>query len=262
MRKGAYYCNITLFKDTGMVVRCVCECKVGAVGHCAHVGGVRLHNPCTSSLCGWNTPPERDIEPQCLCDINWWPGKADPDKPWPYVYKAGPCEQNEDHAKTFREDILDGLETANPDCILYVHLRRSKTNLSEFIDMFTCPIILDDTTDLNSDFAQDLFQDFVEDLMEKCTKDNLVTLSSLVEKGTCGQSFNLWWKQIRCILLTASNFGRIISIRESTLPDKFLEYLCGYKDVPRARAILHGVRSEPKARKIYMKPHKEPCASQ
>ena len=134
MKKGLYYCNVTLYKDTGMVASAKCECKVGAVGLCAHIGGllfrlVQLKHPCTSALCMWNQPPSKNIEPQRLKDINWWPGKADPCKPWPNVYKAGPCDRGEDHAKTFREEILDGLGAVNPDCTLFVHLRKSNFDL-------------------------------------------------------------------------------------------------------------------------------------
>ena len=142
MRKGLYFCTVTLYKDTGMVVTSRCDCKVGAVGLCSHAGGVMfrlisLKNPCTSRLCAWNTPPERSVDPQRIRDINWWPGKAESDKPWPMVYQAGPCKASDDHAQSFREEIVNGLADANPNSVLYVHQRKSDIDLQPFFDIFT-----------------------------------------------------------------------------------------------------------------------------
>ena len=91
MKKGQYIACATLSKDTGMIMSGRCNCKIGALGVCAHIGGmlfrlVALKNPCTSLLCNWSSPPlSKQIEPQKLFDINWWPGKSNPAKPWPYV---------------------------------------------------------------------------------------------------------------------------------------------------------------------------------
>lgn len=264
MRKGLYFCTVILFKDTGMVAKSRCECKCGAVGLCAHVGGVlfrllSLKNPCTSKLCVWNAPPVRSVEPQRIRDINWWPGKADADKPWPMVYQAGPCAASDGHAESFREEIVGGLAEANPRCVLYIHQRQSDVDLQPFFDIFTVSFILDDDTDLQGSFSQDLFSDFVEDLGEVSLQQWQV-LSSSVEKATRGQACNPWWHQVRNLILTASNFGRIVHMRETTAPDNFLSVLCGYKKVPKTKAMLYGNKHEAKARKLYVKGHQKQCA--
>jgi hypothetical protein len=192
MRQGLYWCNITLYKDTGMVARCQCECKVGAVGHCSHAGGmllklVGLKSPCTSTLCQWTVPPSRDITPSKLQDINWWPGKANPEKPWSHVYKAGPC--NDSH--NFCEELLNELQIANPSCTLYVHARQSHADIQPFLDLFECPVEVDFDVDCRSPLMEDLCRDFMEDLMESWSDTDWATkISSEIERATRRQSCN------------------------------------------------------------------------
>ena len=265
MKKGLYYCTVTLFKDTGMVAKSSCDCKCGAVGLCAHVGGVlfrliSLKNPCTSKLCSWAAPPMRSVEPQRIREINWWPGKADANKPWPELYQAGPCVPSEDHTKIFRDEIVSGLAEANPKAVLFVHQRTSDINVQPFFNIFCAPVILDDNTDLLDPFCQDLFSDFVEDLTERFCLADWQGISSSVEKATRGQGCNPTWQRVRSLILTSSYFGRIVCMRETTAPDKLLSVMCGHRQIPKTKAMLYGSQQEAKARKLYTKAHQKECA--
>ena len=260
MRKGLYNCVLTLSKDTGMVILASCDCKVGALGVCAHVGGVlfrlvNLKNPCTSNLCTWNCPPlSKSIQPQKIFDINWWPGKSNPAKPWPYVYKAATCSDQND-AHVFREQLLDGLAEVNPLCALYRHHRRTHINIDPFLNTFTSPCVVDDTVSLEAEWVQDLITDFVEDLVVSAD------LSSLVERATRGQGYNPNWKLVRNHLITASNFGTVVKRKVTTKPENLVALLCGYKKVCKTRAMMYGNKYESKARKEYMKQHMKECCN-
>ena len=264
MKKGLYFCHATLFKDTGLIMTATCECKVGAVGHCAHIGGVllrlvRLKNPCTSLLCAWKAPTEKDVVPQRVHEINWWPGKSSADKPWPDQYQASPCVTSLEHAETFRNELLDKLKTANPTCVLYTHLRKSNLDLQPFLKHFDVPFFFGDDVNLKGETPQAVFEEFHNSVVG-LPKDEIKELSKLVERATRGQACNMWWNKARQLLLTASYFGRIVCMRDETLPDSLLSYMCGYKSVPLTLAIHHGQKSESKARKHYMKFHQKRCA--
>ena len=104
------------------------------------------------------TTMSRPLEPQVLSDINWWPGKANPAKPWPFVYKAGPSADSE----SFRDEILDGLASVNPDCVMYIHNRQSHVDMTPFLDTYAAPCKIDDDVDLEEEWVQDLFNDYVD----------------------------------------------------------------------------------------------------
>lgn len=258
MKRGLYRCHATLIKETGMIVSAHCECKVGATGMCAHVGGVmfrliHLRNPCTSQLCSWNSPSiTKPIEPQKIYDVNWWPGKTNPAKPWPYVYVASPCSAANDE-DLFREEVLDGLARVNPNCALYRHHRRSHINIDPFFSTFMTPFMVGDGVDLRAEWVQDLLDDFLDDLVMP------VDLSSLVERATRGQGCNPNWKQVRHHLITASNFGSVVTRRAETKPDKLVATLLGYNVVRKTRPMMYGNKYESKARKLYVKHHMKHC---
>jgi hypothetical protein len=260
MRKGLYLVEVSLYCDTGMIVGGRCQCKVGATGYCAHIGGlvlrlVRLKHPCTSELCSWNSPNvTKDIEPQTLREINWWPGKTKPAKPWCDQYQASQCN-GEDDSNSFREQLLDKLKTANPNCSLYLTYRQSQVNLNEFWEKYSPDFQIGNTEDLNQSWIQEIFEDHMDNLTIT-TK-----LSSEIERATRGQSCNPLWKELRCFLLTASNFHDIAHMRETTAPECKVAYLCGYRNVPLTVPIMYGHKYEAKARKLYMKQHHTQCST-
>ncbi len=56
-------------------------------------------------------------------------------RPYPGVYNAGPVV----NAGAFVRDLLDGMETCNSDCALFLTLRRTPDDISEFLDIFNVP---------------------------------------------------------------------------------------------------------------------------
>ena len=196
-------------------------------------------------------------------------GKNTPSKPWPSKYRASPCQPGELHDECFRGQILDGLdtanqdcvlyfrgqildglETANQDCVLYVNERKSATDIDKFMDLFQTPCKMDDKVNLKQDWVRDHFLDFVEDL------EVSAELSSELERTTRGQSCNPNWLKARTVILTASNFGTLCKMRETTQPDATLRRLCGYSPTPKTVAMLYGLKMESRARK---QQHQKTC---
>lgn len=70
-----------------------------------------------------------------------------------------------------------------------------------------------------------------------------------LEKKTRGQSQNPVWKQERKKRLTASNFGNICSMKETTDPTKLVKRLS--TDIPIFPAIAHGLKYEDSAIEKY-----------
>ena len=56
-------------------------------------------------------------------------------RPYPGVYNAGPVV----NAGAFVRDLLDEMETCNSDCALFLTLRRTPYDISEFLDIFNVP---------------------------------------------------------------------------------------------------------------------------
>lgn len=81
-----------------------------------------------------------------------------------------------------------------------------------------------------------------------------------VEVMTRGQSLNKNWGKVRCVLLTASNFGLICKRKSSTPPDNLIKTLRGYNPIPgHVRSLQHGQKMEIYARREYAKYHVKKC---
>ena len=72
------------------------------------------------------------LEAQQFCDIviyNPERATAVKHRSYPGVYNAGPVV----NAGAFVRDLLDGMETCNSDCALFLTLRRTPDDISEFL---------------------------------------------------------------------------------------------------------------------------------
>ena len=194
--------------------------------------------------------------PSKLGDINWRPGKPSQSKPWPGIYKAGPCAAGPAHTKAFKEEILDGLsQLGEKQSALYITERNivSDITFSDFLDRYRVPFMFDDDVDTTDGYATKHFEEFFEGINVPAK------LSSDIERATRGQGCNPLWKEARSKLITASNFCRIIRMLPTTNVKSALATICGYTSVPRTVAIRYGQRNEARARKLYMRDHLKKC---
>ena len=119
---------ITLTKSTSFITTAKCNCKAGVAGLCAHVGAVlivlsRISQPaCTSNPCVWTKPSMKgESGPKMWNDISFVNTEHRSHdsqtsvKPYPGLYQAGPCADPD----SFLADLLQGLGSVNPDCVLY-----------------------------------------------------------------------------------------------------------------------------------------------
>ena len=97
---------------------------------------------------------------------------------YPGVYNAGPVV----NAGAFVRD-LDGMETCNSDCALFLTLRRTPDDISEFLDIFNVPFCYADSVQLAD--VKDTLQEFAKSLE---LNSNII---ENLEKSTRGQGVNV-----------------------------------------------------------------------
>lgn len=255
---------VTVSKASSFILAAKCNCKAGACGLCAHVGAClivlsRTTTPsCTSSACVWTRPSmKKETGPRRWQDINFvntenkTPG-AQSVKPYPGVYRAGPCADPD----KFLTDMLKGLEEVNPTCVLFSTLCAGKDNISDFMKSFELNFCLHDGVNLNTSFSQSLIDCFISNLHSSVTQEVCLQVNT----ATIGQHNNRNWDRVRTVLITSSNFGVVCKRKATTPPDNFIKVQRGYTTLPPGiRGIEHGRHNEPKARKLYAQHHREQC---
>ena len=115
---------------------------------------------------------------------------------YPGVYNAGPVV----NAGAFVRDLLDGMETCNSDCTLFLTLRRTPDDISEFLDIFNVPFCHADSVQLAD--VKDTLQEFATSLE---LNSNII---ENLEMSTRGQGVNVNWKRARSVVVTASHNGQ------------------------------------------------------
>ena len=100
------------------------------------------------------------------------------------------------NAGAFVRDLLDGMETCNSDCALFLTLRRTPDDISEFLDIFNVPFCYADSVQLAD--VKDTLQEFATSLE---LNSNII---ENLEKSTRGQGVNVNWKRARSVVVTAS----------------------------------------------------------
>ena len=209
MKDLQYSVYVYIITETGMVQTAECTCKAGQSGVCAHAGAlllslVKIREDCTSQSCQWKAPPMTNVqlEAQQFCDIVIYnPERATAVKrqPYPGVYNAGPVV----NAGAFVRDLLDGMETCNSDCALFLTLRRTPDDICEFLDIFNVPFCYADSVQLAD--VKDTLQEFATSLE---LNSNII---ENLEKSTRGQGVNVNWKRARSVVVTASHMGSIVN---------------------------------------------------
>lgn len=256
MKDKCYTIYIRLVKGGGTIDWAKCDCEAGSSGVCCHIGAVlyaiaQIKATCTSNQCGWNVPknPPLPLSPKKICDIKI--EGNDNMKPYPGVHQAS----HSTNPDGFLKDLLDGLKTVNPDCVLYKTLH-SKSQINNI--MFKFDPIFRVTDTLNTMDYQ--FTEIVREYFQKLTIS--VNESKEIEECTRGQSANANWTTIRSFLLTSSNFGHICKRRLETPPDNLVKALRGYVPIPpHVKSILHGRKWESEARREYGRHHIKNCGN-
>ena len=215
MKELQYSVYLYIITETGMVQTAECTCKAGKSGVCAHAGAlllslVKIREACTSQSCQWKAPPPPpmtnvQLEAKQFCDIVLYnPERATAVKrrPYPGVYNAGPVV----NAGAFVRDLLDGMETCNSDCALFLTLRRTPHDISEFLDIFNVPFCYADSVQLAD--VKDTLQEFATYLELNSNIDT--GLIENLEKSIRGQGVNVNRKRAGSVVVTASHMGSIV----------------------------------------------------
>ena len=250
-----YELHIFLIKNTGRVESGKCNCKAGLSGLCSHIGGllltaVNIKNACTSQSCQWLRPQTPlKLEPTRLRDIQFTTDSSAPVKPYPDVYRAGPCADPD----VFYNDIMAGLAVHLPQSVLYQTMNPKVTDVSDIIKKYEPPFRYADSVDLNSNVCQAEFRNFTESL--EVDRNDI----SRIDLATKGQSSNPVWKEVRTNLLTASNFGSICKKRTETNPENLIKKICGYGSAVETKALRYGRKKEAQARRDYAQYHRKKC---
>ncbi|XP_069134924.1 uncharacterized protein [Argopecten irradians] len=258
-----YNLNVCLSKKSGYIIQAFCNCKAGTAGLCAHVGAllytlVKTKDSCTSNECKWDRPRPiiRKPSPKRVCDISFRKTEKESGnlktKPYPSIYKAGPCQDDGD---LFLSQLLDGLESIYPECVLYKTMRMVQTDISAFLDMYLPPFMYRDSIDIHSEECMVVFRSFLDNI----SLDS--SMSEKVEIATRGQHCNQNWVEARRNLVTASNIADVVK-RRTDNPDKLLYRLFGYDSnskTNRVKSLVHGREFEGQALTEYTAYHLKRC---
>ena len=66
-------------------------------------------------------------------------------------------------------------------------------------------------------------------------------------------------ERITPFLITASNVGQIVHLRDTTDPMNTVKQIRAYVDIPQTLPMVYGQKSEAKARQTYIKQHAKVC---
>ena len=107
-----------------------------------------------------------------------------------------------------------------------------------------------DRVDLKSDKIQKDFQNIFDN--QSMTEQDCIN----IEKMTRGQNKNKQWYEARSQRITASNFGCIIKLKDSTKPDTVIKDVMGYRTFDN-KYCAWGRSHEPAARRMYANSRKD-----
>ena len=253
-----YSLYVVIVKKTGKIDSALCDCKPGVSGLCSHVGGllltlVKISTACTSRACGWLQPQTlKKLSPKRLCDIkfvNPTVDKEQPIRPYPDTYQAGPCKDPE----KFLQDIMAGLQEAHPNSVLFTTLNPDIVDIKDVLAKYEPDFMYTDWVDVNNIVCQSEFRRFVSNI--ELTDTDIKAVS----ESTKGQSCNPKWKEMRSVILTASNFGSICKRKPETRPDNLIKKIRSYGPPVDSREMRYGRKKEAQARKDYARHHITTC---
>ena len=257
MKNTIYSVTVCINRDIGSVQSAYCTCPAGKSEVCCHSGALMYHlvnirNACTSRGCQWVQPDDkRQEEPKQFCNIIIANTAKQTDtptkKPYPGVYKAGPCTDPDQ----FYIDLIAGLGDVNPECVLYKTMCDTIPDIKPFSNVYDPLFSYADSVSL-ADKCDEL-ADYVDRL------ELSYELCSMLEKATKGQHANTLWREARSVLITASNFGSVVKRKDDTPPDNLVKKLRGYVVQKDTKAMSFGRRMEAKAFKKYAQHHMEKC---
>ena len=260
--KAAPYKTRARIAETGMVQGGECTCKSGQSGVCSHVGAlllslVKIRDACTSQTCQWKAAPTGNVhlEPALSSAMKIYNPEKDAlikSRPYPGVYNAGPAVDGD----AFLKDLLDGMATCNSDSALYLTLRSTPGDITDFTSLFEVDRCLCDHVDLSANTNQSLFESFLTKYSENVTEMMLVN----VEKSTRGQGINVNWRKARSMVLTASHMGNIVKRKKVEL-DALVKTIAYPKVISGQKSLNYGNKNESKARREYAKWHIRQCGS-
>jgi hypothetical protein len=260
MRDCTYNVTLCLSKSMGTIQSALCSCKAGLSGVCCHVGAmlfylVMMKAACTNIGCAWLQPQgtSQAMRPKRFSDVqitNTANSTALPSvKPYPGVYRAGPCADPD----KFLLDCLEGLGKVNPTCVLFQVMCNTVPNILPFTNIFCTLYKFADNVNLS---------DKVDELMAFVDSLNVpLDVCNMLEKATRGQHANAFWQDARSHLITASNFGNVVKRKSDTPPDNLVKRLCQYVPFKDTKPMAYGRKMESKALKHYAQEHMKSCKS-
>lgn len=81
-----------------------------------------------------------------------------------------------------------------------------------------------------------------------------------LELATRGQASNMYWRKIRTVLITASNFKLVCTRKPTTAPDNLVKMLRGYTEPPPyVKSLVYGRKMESVALRAYGNQHIKQC---
>ncbi len=197
MKDKVYTVVICINKEFCSVQSSNCTCPAGQSEVCCHVGAllyylVNVRTACTNKGCTWVQPDDKHSETiKRFCDISIvnTVDKAESSiKPYPGVYRAGPCADPDQ----FYKDVIAGLGEVNPDCVLYKVMCKTVDNIDPFVNVYTPNHCFSDSVDLSC--KVDALQTYVDQL------DISSDICVMIEKATKGQHSNImvdvWRKKL------------------------------------------------------------------
>lgn len=126
--------------------------------------------------------------------------------------------------KTFDENIFKQTLMANKSNAAWLTLLETQQVQEQRVpELTSVSFMFNDSVDLKTTTVQEKFQEIFHN--QNVSEHD----SAEIEKLTRGQNKNKQWFEARSQRITASNFGCVVKLKDSTKPDNFIKDVMGYR---------------------------------
>ncbi|KAL5010709.1 hypothetical protein ScPMuIL_013014 [Solemya velum] len=221
---------VMLSKATGCINSAECDCTAGKGEGCNHVAALLYaiaditgkkedgKLAPTSVKCKWNNPRKRKLSPKKSQDLVF--KKTVHGRETPAAKKSLPIfgMKTSVNVDRFKEKLLKG--NSNAGWLKNFIMETKSVALPKIhnVEFNFC-----DRVDIRSDNCRGILIDYFSKL--RISSEDAVKIECL----TRNQSDSDYWMEARQERITASNFGTISKMKETTKPDSVLKDLLGYR---------------------------------
>ena len=236
-------------------------CKGGADGGCRHIVACLFEvsqyaeeaniNSVTSGPCQWKKKPRiNDEKPVAISDLNIrLPSSSTSMSSSASCYDPCPGQ----HADV--EEFYEGIKKLYPDAnILLNRYRKEDLIKTKTVPQCEVKTIMERVADFVNDKSTYNYDELISSI--KFKQEEIIE----VEKVTRGQSDNKKWSEFRQGMITASNFKKVYSRRDTTDPAALVKYLIEgthFKYGALPDAIKWGKTKESVARAMFVRIHSQ-----